>query len=75
MKPVMFLLRTAPIATILAFTAAACGDDATPGGLTGAGGPQRQYGAAVQVGQGRARAYALLDEKGGAPIEVGVALD
>lgn len=35
-----------------------------------------QYGAPVQVGNGRARTYVVLDQKnGGAPIEFGVALD
>jgi hypothetical protein len=39
-------------------------------------GAHRQYGAPVRVGEGRARAYVVLDEKnGGAPLEIGVALD
>ena len=39
-------------------------------------GEHRQYGPPVSVGQGRARAYVVYDQRaGGAPIEVGVALD
>lgn len=35
-----------------------------------------QYGAPVQVGNGRARTYVVLDQKnGGAPLELGVAFD
>lgn len=34
-----------------------------------------RYGDAVKLGDGRARAYVLLDEKTGAPRELGVALD
>jgi hypothetical protein len=69
-------------------TLAACTDpDSTPtAGSTGAvsfdragydqAGAHRQYGAPVSVGQGRARTYVVLDEKnGGAPLEIGVALD
>lgn len=38
--------------------------------------PHRQYGVPVRVGQGRARAYVVYDQKhGGAPTELGVALD
>jgi len=37
---------------------------------------RRSYGEAVAVGEGRARAYVVYDQKnGGAPIELGVALD
>ena len=39
-------------------------------------GVHRQYGAPVHVGNGRARTYVSIDQRhGGAPIEVGVALD
>jgi hypothetical protein len=38
-------------------------------------GTHRQYGVPVKVGNGRARAYVVLDQKGGTPVEVGVALD
>ncbi|HEX5829985.1 MAG TPA: DUF5602 domain-containing protein [Gemmatimonadaceae bacterium] len=34
-----------------------------------------EYGNAVAVGAGRARSYVLRDEKTGAPVELGVALD
>ncbi|HEX6630005.1 MAG TPA: DUF5602 domain-containing protein, partial [Gemmatimonadaceae bacterium] len=35
-----------------------------------------QYGTPLQVGNGRARTYVMLDQtRGGAPVEVGVALD
>ena len=34
---------------------------------------QREYGAPIQLGQGRARTYVVL--QGGAPVELGVALD
>jgi len=37
--------------------------------------PLRRYGAAVKVGDGRARSYVMLDRKSGAPLEIGVALD
>jgi hypothetical protein len=39
-------------------------------------GVHRQYGEPVKLGNGRARTYVVIDEeKGGVPIEVGVALD
>jgi hypothetical protein len=42
----------------------------------GAAGTHVQYGTPIQLGQGRARTYVVLDRKaGGAPLEVGVALD
>jgi hypothetical protein len=42
----------------------------------GAAGTHVQYGTPVQLGEGRARTYVVLDQKaGGAPLEVGVALD
>jgi hypothetical protein len=42
----------------------------------GAPGTHVQYGTPVSLGGGRARTYVVLDEKsGGAPLEVGVALD
>ena len=44
-----------------------------PGGP--APGAQRQYGAPVEVGNGRARTYVVVDQKTGDPVEVGVALD
>jgi hypothetical protein len=38
-------------------------------------GTSREYGTSVEVGQGFARTYVVTDQKTGAPIEVGVALD
>jgi uncharacterized protein len=38
-------------------------------------GTQRQYGAPVKLGSGRARIYIVTDQKTGNPVEVGVALD
>jgi hypothetical protein len=63
--------------TVAALALAACDDlaETTVGG-SDAPGLHRQYGAPLQVGNGRARTYVLIDQKqGGAPIEVGVALD
>ncbi|HEU4630451.1 MAG TPA: DUF5602 domain-containing protein [Gemmatimonadaceae bacterium] len=43
---------------------------------TDAPGVHRQYGTPVAVGHGHARTYVVIDQRrGGAPIEVGVALD
>jgi hypothetical protein len=71
-----------------AFAAAAiayaCSDPApltAPGGAAradaaGEAGVHRQYGAPVQLGNGRARTYVVLDQKaGGRPRELGVAFD
>jgi hypothetical protein len=62
-----FLVALVPIAV------AATATYAMPGraGFTA----QRQYGAPVQLGSGRARTYVVTDQKTGNPIEVGVALD
>jgi hypothetical protein len=38
-------------------------------------GVHRQYGEPVRLGNGRARAYAVVDQKAGRTLEVGVALD
>ena len=38
-------------------------------------GVHRQYGVPVKLGNGRARAYALIDQKAGRTLELGVALD
>ena len=38
-------------------------------------GMHRQYGTPVKVGDGMARTYAVLDQKSGTPVELGVALD
>jgi len=44
--------------------------------VAGMPGTHIQYGTPVQVGNGRARSYVVLDQKsGGAPLEVGVAFD
>jgi hypothetical protein len=44
-----------------------------PGGATSAN--RRQYGEAVEVGNGSARTYVVVDRESGDPVEVGVALD
>jgi hypothetical protein len=38
-------------------------------------GVHRRYGTPIQLGEGRARSYVTIDQKSGAPIELGVALD
>jgi hypothetical protein len=61
---------------VLALTGLACSDPKgplDPGGTASSG--QRQYGAPVEVGNGRARTYIVVDQKSGDPVEVGVALD
>lgn len=40
----------------------------------GAAGLKARYGAAVAMGNGRARTYVVVDERSGSPVEVGVAL-
>jgi hypothetical protein len=69
-------------AGLLGLAFAACNDDTTSSGpveasIAGYGpGVTRQYGTPIQLGAGRARTYVVLDQKnGGAPLEVGVALD
>jgi hypothetical protein len=70
------------LVALLGLTLAACSDD-TPAtspanaALAGYGpGVTRQYGTPVTLGAGRARTYVIVDQKnGGAPLEVGVALD
>jgi hypothetical protein len=71
-------------ALVPALVLAACGDPpATSVGTVSSGrasagqpGTHRQYGTPVPVGEGRARAYVVYDQKdGGAPLEIGVALD
>ena len=78
-----FLLPMA--ATAIAALNIACDDAPTADPADGvrpdasaAGGPgvHRQYGVPQKLGNGRARTYVVLDQKnGGAPLEVGVALD
>jgi hypothetical protein len=61
---------------VLALTGLACSDSKAPldpGGMISS--TRRQYGAPVEVGNGRARAYVVADQKTGNPAEVGVALD
>ena len=43
-----------------------------PGGATSSA---RQYGTPVEIGNGRARTYVVVDQRSGDPVEVGVALD
>jgi hypothetical protein len=74
-------------ASLAALGLASCAEPAPTGAPAAAGptlaragydqpGVHRQYGAPIAVGQGRARAYVVLDQKrGGAPLEIGVALD
>ncbi len=66
----------------LALVIAACGDRREAASLSDyalagsvARDPLWQYGAPVKVGEGRARAYVLRDERTFAPLEIGVALD
>jgi hypothetical protein len=42
---------------------------------SGGAGVHRQYGEPLRLGNGRARAYALIDQKAGRTLELGVALD
>jgi len=61
---------------VLALAGLACSD---PKGPLDPGGTapraQRQYGTPVDLGNGRARTYVVLDQQSGDPVEVGVALD
>ncbi len=57
---------TEPAPTAARATASAASDQA---------GVHRQYGEPVRLGNGRARAYAVIDQKAGRTIELGVALD
>jgi hypothetical protein len=60
---------------VLALTGLACSDPKgplDPGGTASSW--QRQYGASVEVGNGRARTYIVVDQKSGDPVEVGVEL-
>ena len=68
---VRILLSAAVVATALALAAAY-----TSSPLVDASGASRQYGTAVRVGGGYARAYVLYEAgDSGAPVEIGVALD
>ena len=69
------------LAALLA-ASAGCGDTEGPTlsaseaqGRSDVAGSHVQYGVPVKVGDGRARTYVVLDQKTGAQIEVGVALD
>ncbi len=69
------------LAALLA-ASAGCGDTEGPTlpasralGQSNDAGIHLQYGVPVKVGDGRARTYVVLDQKTGAQIEVGVALD
>jgi hypothetical protein len=71
-----------PLLALLGLALVACSDDSpatspADAALDGfAPGATRQYGEPVSLGAGRARAYVVVDAKnGGAPLEVGVALD
>ena len=63
----------AKLLAVLALTGLACSDSKAP--LDHGSATQRQYGAPVEVGNGRARTYVVADERSGNPVEVGVALD
>lgn len=64
------LLPAAVLATALALAAAHTASTSTESGA------RRHYGTAVRVGGGYARAYVVYERgDGGAPVEVGVALD
>jgi hypothetical protein len=80
------LAASPALAATLTLTLAACNEPAATGAVGPAAAPRdsradaagahRQYGTPVRVGRGRARAYVVYDHKaGGAPLEVGVALD
>ena len=59
---------------VLALTGAACSESKEPldPGASAAG--QLRYGAPIELGNGEARTYVVLDQKSGNPVEVGVAL-
>ena len=72
------------VAAVAAFAIGACDETDAPlrpseSGVTARAGEtpgtHRQYGVPVKVGNGRARAYVVLDQKRGVPLEAGVALD
>jgi hypothetical protein len=44
-------------------------------GASDQAGLHRQYGVPVQLGNGRARSYAVIDQKAGRTLELGIALD
>lgn len=47
-----------------------------PGAPAPSGAQREYYGAPVELGEGRARTYVVVDQKrGGAPLELGIALD
>jgi hypothetical protein len=72
--------RPAAFAAALAAVAAYACTEAAPTaspvvGRAGQAGVHRQYGEPVRLGNGRARAYAVIDQKAARTLEVGVALD
>jgi hypothetical protein len=74
-------IAAAPLVAALMLACTDAGAPPEPAGALAAvasatTGEHRQYGAPIQVGEGRARTYVVLDAKrGNAPVEVGVALD
>lgn len=77
-------LRSPAVGAAMLLALAACVEPPatatpSPSGARAAGlaaGVHRQYGPPVAIGEGRARTYVVYDQgAGGAPIEVGVALD
>jgi Hypothetical protein TTHB210 len=78
-------VAAAAFSVVAGLTVIACNDLPTADRRTSSGpartdvgqaGVYRQYGVPVQVGDGRARTYVVVDERnGGVPLEVGVALD
>ena len=81
-RPRRTVLRSATTIALAGIGAAGCEDAPTRATAPTAGraasepGVHRQYGAPVQVGEGRARAYVVLDRTdGGRAIEFGIALD
>jgi hypothetical protein len=76
---ILTALAVLPLAACTDASSTATGADLpTAPSLHRGGGPgvHRQYGKPIKVGNGRARTYVVLDAKrGGAPLELGVALD
>jgi hypothetical protein len=59
---------------VLALAGVACSESKAPLDPGAAGGTPLRYGAPIELGQGEARTYVVLDQKTGNPVEVGVAL-
>lgn len=62
------------VLVVLALTGMACSESKEPLDPGAAGATHLRYGAPVDLGNGEARTYVVLDPKSGNPVEVGVAL-